>query len=839
MGGIEQGGAEVVRIRQMPLRFTPDSVFRTFRLGVLCLIALAHPGGVSHASAQDERTPDQPVLIEAGSIGVGELARLGDWAGIEIIFEDTHESQRELIIQIEGEDADGDSPLFQRTVTSNPGSAQRTWLYLWIPGSHGSQAPFSVSVYEAIEQDAGISQRTGVAYRRGELIARKEIGGRRSLLPAEVATGLVVGRRVGGLADYSRTPTGGGSSAVYLPNGHEMTVYAGDLAPDDLPDRAIGLSQFETIIWTTENPADLTLARSEALVEWVRRGGHLVVVLPSTGQVWFDEERNRLAELLPEITPERLEPGTSNVRALLTHNASIEMPESLVVHALDASASAGPTDAMPILTDAEGRTVVSRRLVDLGMVTLIGIDITNRNLADRGLPAMDAFWHRVLGRRGKPIDRTQQQGGIVLSRDVRHFDNGLGSAIASSGSAGLALLLGFVLFAVYWAVGGPLGYAVLNQFSQKKHSWIAFVAAIGVFTLIGWGTVSILRPRTPSLQQVAFLDAVHGSNFQRVRSFASIFVPGYADAGVRVGEPDATFTEFNNAITHWDPQFVSTVAAGGFPDARAYPVSARDPELMRFPARATEKRLRMEWVGPSNWPMPQPIDAQGRSGELRLDASGDPMGFLTHQQPGPLRNTVILVVKRQRFIGTETGLPVISHFDAYKLADPWPAGATLDLSNLLPEDESPRAREALQRYFDDLISRASGGGIVSTGGATPDALIGAGFVSQLAPPHEDGSRGNRDAGLRRNTHGLDLGKWLTQPCVMVLGTVSVNEEDRVTNPVPTLLQRTGEWDDVDWSGTVVVRWVYPLAPNPPEWSSDAAREVIVPPGADAANEGLN
>lgn len=802
-------------------------------MGLLSMLLVVPAMGVL---AQDEILVADPVSISAGAIGVGGLARIGDWAGIEIEFQDTWETQRELIIQIEGRDSDGDSPLYQRTVTSNPGTLQRTWLYLWIPGSRNPRDPFVVSVYEAIEQEASVSQRTGVSYKRGNLIARREVGGTKSLLAPEIATGLVVGRRVGGLADYSRTTIGGsGSDRIYLPHGHEITLYAGDLRADDLPDRVMGLSQFETIVWTTENPSDLTLARSDAMIEWVRRGGHLVVVLPSTGQVWFDTDRNRLASLLPDITPRRLDPGSSTVRALLTHAQMASMPDTLVVQELEANATAGPTEAISLLQDAEGRTVVSRRLVDLGMVTLIGIDINNRNLADRGLPAMDAFWHRVLGRRARPIDRTQTNNTMIMNRNVRYFDSDIGAEIASSGSAGAALLLGFALFAVYWAVGGPLGYMVLSHFSLKKHSWLAFVGAIGLFTLIGWGGVSVLRPRTAHLQQVAFLDSVEGSNFQRVRSFGNVFIPGYADAGIRVGDPDATYTEFTNSVTHWSDGYSTMLASAAFPDARPYPVSARDPELIRFPARATEKRFRLDWAGPAFWPMPKAIEPSGRASTLRLDGAGNPMGVLVHQLPGELRDVTIVIVRQQRPIGTQTGQPVVSTFDAYRLTRPWQPGPeqALNLAELVPLDQTAAAAAASQQYFDDLVSRAKASefSTTRTRGTDNERLIASAFVTQLEPPVET-TGSIKDAALRRSTHGLDMGKWLTEPCIMVLGVVDVERGEDVENPVPTLMQRSGDWNDIDWSGKVVVRWVYPLDQNPPRWMPAATG----PTPANAADE---
>ena len=128
---------------------------------VLALILL----GLARASGQE-------VQIAAGSVGVGGMARQADWAGVEIEITDSSPTQREVIVQIEGWDSDGDTPLHQRTVTTNPGVTQRTWLYLWIPGTLEPREPLVVSAYEAIAIDPETAARTGVSYRRGELLGQ-------------------------------------------------------------------------------------------------------------------------------------------------------------------------------------------------------------------------------------------------------------------------------------------------------------------------------------------------------------------------------------------------------------------------------------------------------------------------------------------------------------------------------------------------------------------------------------------------------------------------------------------------------------------------------------------
>ena len=58
---------------------------------------------------------------------------------------------------------------------------------------------------------------------------------------------------------------------------------------------------------------------------------------------------------------------------------------------------------------------------------------------------------------------------------------------------------------------------------------------------------------------------------------------------------------------------------------------------------------------------------------------------------------------------------------------------------------------------------------------------------------------------RRQTHDMGLGRWFTQPCLIIVGHL----EDAPT-PVPLLVDGT----ECETKGRTFVRWVYPLEPDP-------------------------
>jgi hypothetical protein len=62
---------------------------------------------------------------------------------------------------------------------------------------------------------------------------------------------------------------------------------------------------------------------------------------------------------------------------------------------------------------------------------------------------------------------------------------------------------------------------------------------------------------------------------------------------------------------------------------------------------------------------------------------------------------------------------------------------------------------------------------------------------------------------REATHGMDLGRWFTQPCIIVIGYLVDPNQDA---PISTYVDGKA----VPARGTTVVRWVYPLPDNPPK-----------------------
>lgn len=781
----------------------------------LLIVAMALAWGLS-VRGQDARVDS--VALEVVSLGVGGMAKASDWAGIWVEFADQGTTQREIVIEVETRDVDGDRPRYQRTVTTNPGgSAERVWVYAYLQPADQDR-PLTVSAYEALPAPSELEDAAGVRFVPGALLGRTTTAGR-PIRPPELGTMLVVGRQPAGLSGYSTRATPGDRS---MARGHEVTDIASDLDPASLPDQAIGYAGIETIVWTSADPTRLTPTRAAALRSWIRDGGHLVVSLPPSPQIWFDAARNPLADVLPGVDADRSMGGIEPVRGLLTYDADLELPENVVVHELRVRAASGEQEAWSILDDAAGRTLVSRKRHGLGCVTLVGFDVSNRTLASRGIPDMRSFWHRVLGRTGLPRDSESPDQVTIAPRfQERVFDSDLAPLIAKSSAVVLGVLGGFGVFGLYWLVAAPVSYAVLKKLSLGRHAWVAFVGCVGVFAAITWGGVAVLRPGSTEVQAVVFLDAAEGTTRNAARAFATVLVPKYGMGGLRVGTDD---DNESSAIAPWADPTVSGAGSvsGGFPDVRGYAISGRTPDRMLFPARSTVKTIRADWAGERLWAAFRAVDETGAPGRLTLAEDGSITGSLTHGLPGPLEDAIVIVVPPQERLAKRVGQADITLAQVRRLpGGGWTPGTTLDLQQMFTPASQVDAASARQRdrdFFDDLARAGTSLDIAdlslsSRASRQSDRLMAAALMSRMTPPRPGGTD-DRPKGLRRVTHGLDLGEWFTQPSVIVLGIVRVTPETGL--PFPLSIRDGGSWQRLGGDGLAVVRWVYTLDDSAPD-----------------------
>lgn len=774
--------------------------------------------------------------------GIDGQARPGSWIGVQVQVSDLGQTTREVLLQLEMPDPDGDKTLYQSTVAV--GSEKKlVWLYARLPFSAAQLSEFVVTAH-AVAEPTGAQRRAGVA-RAGELLGRTRFNVPQRLDP-HLGLFAIVGRSSAGLRTFT---TDAGYQVNYPPMSHERVVLAQLTAPG-MPDRWMGLAEFDTIVWTGSGPdfepSELSEDGAAAIREWVQRGGHLVVVLPTVGQNWTDP-RQPLADVMPRVALRRRENVDLNpYRALLT-DRDIALPTSGVVQEFESAPDAKPGEATAVLAGPDGKAVVVSRTVGCGAVTLVGFDLA-RTLE----PAVkaDVFWNRVLGRRGRLLTDAE----VVKSREpnfsgpqhftnrqARFIDQDVAGLINKTGQAFAGVMLAFVLFACYWVVAGPLGFWVAKRRDASRHAWVGFVVVGVLFTLVAWTGASVLKPGKTEAQHLTVVDHVYGQPVERAKVWLTVLLPRFGQ--MEVGISDASSLDpkrpAHDVLAPWDapPSQLVGPASSSFADAQGYGVNARAPGKVLTPSRSTTKTYVGEWLGGPAWKMPLPYTEDGTAtGELRLAPDNTPRGWrldgaLKHDLPGTLTDVTVIVIRGQRPVRpSERYVGQLQTEGEFFETRNWKPGELLDIDNdqrqwnplyrpgtqysllralvgTVSYDEDAQA--AWNRRRGGTITLGGGGGQAppppASSSAAWERLRAMSLFGVLEPP-DAMSTGTQVLMQRADFHRWDLSRWFSRPCVIVLGQM-----ENAPSPVPLTL----EGEPMATLGRTVVRWVYPLPESPP------------------------
>lgn len=758
-------------------------------------------------------------------------ARPGDILPIRVLVRDLGLQARDVVIRVVGDDPDGDVPLYERVVSTNVAGSvsglKPVWVYVPLPRDFSLGSPPLVITAHPAGEDGTASADTQLGrleYRPSQVVSQFD-----GLM-------MVVGNRDLGLSDY-QTP---GLPGVAFPSrAHELTRVITGVTPAEMPDRWHGWLGVETLVWggtgSEFGPGSLLQVQAEAIEHWVRRGGHLVVVLGTDTQVWTSRSSNRLREILPVMASAPVEHegvDLSGWRALLTTRPEVPLPERATVRELMPDASAGPGMSTPILESPEGWCIALRREVGAGAVTLIGVDLADARFRRAGSLQAHSFWHRVLGRRGGVLTEAELVSNNMLNRLEERaasgvlLDDGVGAFIAKSGRSLQGLFFAIIIFAVYWVMAGPGGFALLAKWKRKQHAWVGFVAVIAVCTGVAWTTALGLRPKRVEATQLTVIEMVHGQETARAKTWASVLVPRYGRASIGVGTSGEGAERVGelvgpDVVRVWRPR-TGLGNAQSFPDNAAYSVSSASPESIRVVTRATVKQVTADWAGvvptsvgirPYATPGdPQVLRAVRETGTSRWSVSGT----LVHGFGGPLEDVQVIAVLGQdrlnlRGVRATDGLVSGLRLRARSLVGDWAPGVPLPLEQMFATEGSTSVLNEGEAALKRLVPRSGGvQGLATRGVDALEGLRGA-LLYPALPPWDPQDNALSKLVRRTEMHGFDVGRWFTQPCVIVVGVLRHDGETDGLVPV------TVDGREAESEGATLVVWVYPLEASPPGW----------------------
>lgn len=720
---------------------------------------------------------DVLLTVEREHLGLAGQARPGAWTAVRIDLDNRSSQAREVICRWVLKDADGDRVMAQRRVTLDALRAQPVWLYGPLPIDARQNDPWLIQVLDKNSTDE---------------LARAQVPPAKLHRPEVRLIGIAGGQDLG-LTPFTQQATS-----------HERIELVRGLSLTTLPDRWYGLASIDSLIWSTgggdPDDARVSSESQQALRQWVRRGGHLVIVLPAIGQTWTG---SGLADLLPVKAKRMLHiQGTppiwlGDVRA--PKRVSIEMT------AFDVNDGDG---VEVVLRDADGRALVVAKHYGFGRVTLIGIDLADRRLAKMGLPngRSKTLWHRIYqwqspiyskayidaevqeGRMSRPTSRTP----IPLGR----FIPGL---IAMRGTAAPALLAAVLIFGLYWVTAGPISFLTLKKKNAQRHSWVVFVLVVLGFSVVSWAGAWMLTPREATVAHFTVLDARADSSTIHAHSWLSLYVPQF---GSQLVELDPDHPSTRNTLA--SPGLIAGPDDGGFLDPQTYTLDAGSPRSADIPFRATAKQLEVDFLGRIDQPvsgLADPIILPQGSLEI---VNFWPSGRLSHGLPGPLRDVLMV------YCPGEGQTPWV-----WRLPRPWAPREVLDLGQrpaaerLVLPPRNYAKRQWLQEGFLGKLLRlnpgqqyvdAAGAEIITSSSEMIQFIELLSFYDTLPPP-DFRKTGFPYAAVYKRALGrqLDLSHLLSGKRLIVIGHL----ED---SPLPVPMTVAGE--QIPSTGWTVVRWVY-------------------------------
>jgi hypothetical protein len=320
------------------------------------------------------------------------------------------------------------------------------------------------------------------------------------------------------------------------PAGAGVSIARVDAQQHQLPGRWFGYDAARAIVIDTSDRAALESLdglRGEALVDWVKHGGHLVVAVGGNWQAVLD---SALGPILPaQPAGQERVPSLDGLETFAGSNKPLTPPGSpaVMVARLDSVSERGGK----ILGLAGNLPLVVRGPCGFGRVTLIGVDVDQRILGD--WPDRGLFWACALDLRHDQTDRSAS--GVQLAGSGRFFQSGVSDLssqlrISLEQFPGVKLIpFGWVAFFIflYILLIGPGDYFFLKKVLKRMElTWITFPTIVATVSLLAYFAAYRLKGNDLLVNKVDVIDVDQPAGLVRGRTILSLFSPQNRDYNI-------------------------------------------------------------------------------------------------------------------------------------------------------------------------------------------------------------------------------------------------------------------------------------------------------------------
>jgi hypothetical protein len=494
------------------------------------LLAVALLAGAPAAFAAPSKRPIEVETLRVGFVSGPEnnLFKLGKWTPLWVQLRAGPE-RFSGVLEVVVPDDDGTPTSVRQMVDVAPGASERFTTY----ARPGTSDP---------EFDLRLFDRGGrrVASVPGDSLAKLD-----AIRPDEMLV-LVLGNPSG--VDLIPKLPGFNADAPVGPGqgrgDRALTVARLDKLAGMIPGRWIGYDAVEAIVLDTNDRdlmTKLNTSGGQAVRDWVRRGGHLVV---SVGSDWSRLRDSFLLAPDDPILP-ALPVGQERIDDLgaLESFAGASRPITaagappVLVTKLDEVEARGGK----VLIGATGSVpLVVRGPYGFGRVTVVALDVDQNPFAaweDR-----PRFWLRALDLRRQTGDdaaatgTVANPGGRVYRTGVSDLATQLRRALEQF--RGVTLIpFGWVAFFIflYILLIGPGDYLLLKKvFKRMELTWITFPTIVVTVSVLAYYAAYLVKGNVLRVNLVDIVDVDQPSGLARGNTFLTLFSPQNRDYDVSV-----------------------------------------------------------------------------------------------------------------------------------------------------------------------------------------------------------------------------------------------------------------------------------------------------------------
>ena len=320
----------------------------------------------------------------------------------------------------------------------------------------------------------------------------------------------------------AKTPYGGA--------GEEIVTARIDTQNGSVPGRWYGYDAARAIVLDTndrEAMSALDALRGQSLIDWVERGGHLVVAVGANWQIVRDSV---LAPILPGL-PNGQVPvaslaaldsfaGSSNSKQITPPGSTQVMVTKLEEVKERGGAVLSVTSNLPL---------VVRGSFGFGRVTLITLDVDQKPFSD--WPDRSSFWVRALDLKRPRADQSATGPGMAASRFSPYGISDLSSQLraALEQFPGVKLIpFGWVAFFIflYILLIGPGDYFFLKKVLKRMElTWITFPTIVLTVSLVAYYAAYVLKGNDLLVNKVDLVDIDQEAGIVRGNTWMSLFSP--------------------------------------------------------------------------------------------------------------------------------------------------------------------------------------------------------------------------------------------------------------------------------------------------------------------------